>query len=92
MQASQVELPSKRGECSSPCDGGESRSLNIVRHGYRLSVGEVLKWLKRAVLKIARSLKRREGSNPSFSARGVFAGSPLTSFFLETAVRLFRAR
>ena len=92
MQASQVELPSKRGECSSPCDGGESRSSNIVRHGYRLSVGEVLKWLKRAVLKIARSLKRREGSNPSFSARGVFAGSPLTSFFLETAVRLFRAR
>lgn len=67
MQASQVELPSKRGECSSPCDGGESRSSNIVRHGYRLSVGEVLKWLKRAVLKIVRSRKRRKGSSPFLS-------------------------
>lgn len=40
MQASQVELPSKRGECSSPCDVGESQSSNhsLGRHGYRLFV------------------------------------------------------
>ena len=35
------------------------------------SIGEVTKWLKVSDLKSDRSRKRREGSNPSFSAHSL---------------------
>lgn len=39
MQASQVELPSKRGECSSPLRcRGEPKFKSLGRHSYRLFV------------------------------------------------------
>lgn len=58
---------------------GEPKFKSLGRHGYRLSVGEILKWFKSAVLKIARSRERRKGSNPFLSARG---GCWLTSNLL----------